>query len=246
MKRVIQIDSVIQDSSTATVVVFDPRTGKMQFVPAVFMVKDGKTEATITRNTNSMYAIVQNKKTFDDMAGHWAQKDVELLASKMIINGTSDHSYTPEMQVTRAQFVAMLVRGLGLSTETLPAVFTDVAATQWYASKVGTAAKYGLVQGVSEGLFNPDEHITREQMVVILMKAVALVQGTAKTDVKATTQFADQDQLSDYARSALSEAVGKGLVHGKTETTFAPQDIATRAEAAVMIKQVLQFLKLIN
>ncbi|MDU0201860.1 S-layer homology domain-containing protein [Paenibacillus sp. MAH-36] len=59
-------------------------------------------------------------------------------------------------------------------------------------------------------------------------------------------ELVDQDQLSDYARSALSEAVGKGLVHGKTETTFAPQDIATRAEAAVMIKQVLQFLKLIN
>ncbi|OPH50415.1 hypothetical protein BC351_07065 [Paenibacillus ferrarius] len=246
IKRVMNVDGTIQDSSIATAVVYDPVTGEMKFVPSVFTVKNGKTEATITRNTNSLYAIVQNKKTFDDMIGHWAQKDVENLASKMVIDGTTDRTYTPEMQVTRAQFAALLVRGLGLRAETTPSVFTDVAATQWYASEVGTAAKYGLVQGVGEGRFNPDQLITREQMVVMMMKAVHLVQGEAKAEAVANNPFSDQDQLSDYARSAVVEAASKGLVHGKTETTFAPQDAATRAEAAVLIKQAMQYLKLIN
>ncbi|UKS24103.1 alpha-L-fucosidase [Paenibacillus sp. HWE-109] len=244
--RVMKVDDTIQDSSTATAVVYDPITGELKFVPSVFSVKNGKTEATITRNTNSLYAIVQNKKTFGDMNGHWAQKDVESLASKLVIDGTTDHTYTPEMQVTRAQFAALLVRGLGLPTETTPNVFTDVAATQWYASEVGTAAKYGLVQGVGEGRFNPDQLITREQMVAMMMKAVHLVQGDTQPEAVTNTQFADQDQLSDYARSAVAEATSKGLVHGKTATTFAPQEAATRAEAAVLIKQAMQYLKLIN
>lgn len=111
------------------------------------------------------------------------EKDVELLAFKMIINGTSDRTYTPEMEVTRAQFVALFVRGLGLPNEALPAVFS------------------------------PDQLITREQMVVILMKAVVFVHGAVKTEAIAAVQFADQDQLSDYARKAVSEAAGKGLVH---------------------------------
>ncbi|GGI45618.1 hypothetical protein GCM10008018_13060 [Paenibacillus marchantiophytorum] len=244
--RVMNVNGVIQDSSAATAVAFDPVTGKLRFVPSVFAVKDGKTEVTVIRNTNSMYTIVENKKTFDDMKGHWAQKDVENLASKMVIDGTTDRTYTPEMQVTRAQFAALLVRGLGLPTETTPSVFTDVAATQWYASEVGTAAKYGLVQGVGEGKFNPDQLITREQMVVMMMKAVALVQGEAKPEAATNTSFADQDQLSDYARGAVADAADKGLVHGKTATSFAPQDVATRAEAAVIIKQAMQYLKLIN
>ncbi|UKS24106.1 discoidin domain-containing protein [Paenibacillus sp. HWE-109] len=244
--RVMNVNGVIQDPSAATAVAFDPVTGKLRFVPSVFAVKDGKTEVTVIRNTNSMYTIVENKKTFDDMNGHWAQKDVENLASKMVIDGTTDRTYTPEMQVTRAQFAALLVRGLGLPTETTPSVFTDVAATKWYASEVGTAAKYGLVQGVGEGRFNPDQLITREQMVVMMMKAVALVQGEAKSEAATNTSFADQDQLSDYARSAVADAADKGLVHGKTATSFAPQDVATRAEAAVIIKQAMQYLNLIN
>ncbi|UKS24105.1 NPCBM/NEW2 domain-containing protein [Paenibacillus sp. HWE-109] len=244
--RMMNVDGVIQDSSIATAVVYDQATGEMKFVPSVFTVKDGKTEATITRNTNSLYAIVQHKKTFDDMNGHWAQKDVESLASKMVIDGTTDHTYTPEMQVTRTQFAALLVRGLGLRAETTPSVFTDVSDNQWYASEVGTAAKYGLVQGVGEGRFNPDQLITREQMVVMMMKAAHLVQGELKPEAGTNIQFSDQDQLSDYARSAVAEAASKGLVHGKTETTFAPQEAATRAEAAVLIKQAMQYLKLIN
>ncbi|NQX67241.1 discoidin domain-containing protein [Paenibacillus alba] len=244
--RVMNVDGIIQDSSAATAVAFDPLTGKLRFVPSVFAVKDGKTEVTVIRNTNSMYTIVENKKTFDDMNGHWAQKDVENLASKMVIDGTTDRTYTPEMKVTRAQFAALLVRALGLPTETTPDVFTDVAATQWYASEVGTAAKYGLVQGVGEGRFNPDQLITREQMVVMMMKAAHLVQGESQPEAATNTQFADQDKLSDYARSAVAEAADQGLVHGKTATNFAPQDAATRAEAAVLIKQAMQYLKLIN
>ncbi|CAH1057318.1 S-layer homology domain-containing protein [Paenibacillus pseudetheri] len=102
-------------------------------------MKDGKTEVTIFGQANGLYTIVHNKKTFDDMAGHWAQKDPETLASKLIINGMADRTFAPG---------------------------------------VNTAAKLGLVQGVGEGKFSPDTVITREQMIVMIMNAVQLVQGS--------------------------------------------------------------------
>lgn len=246
MRRVINLDGVIQDPSSATAVIFDPVTGQMRFVPSVFTVKNGKTEVSIFSQANGLYAIVQNKKNFDDMIGHWAQKDVETLASKLIINGMTDRTFAPAGQVTRAQFAALLVRGLGLSTESVTNMFADVSTTAWYAQDVNTAAKLGLIKGVGEGKFSPDARITREQMVVMIMNAVQLVQGDHKAEPQTHTPFADQNRISDYAAQAVTEAVSKGLIKGKTDTTFAPQDAATRAEAAVMIKQVLQYLKFMN
>ncbi|MEK4295513.1 glycosyl hydrolase family 95 catalytic domain-containing protein [Paenibacillus sp. FSL R5-0914] len=246
MSRVINMDSVIQDPSTATAVIFDPVTGQMRFVPSVFTVKDGRTEVTIFGQANGLYTIVQNKKTFDDMVGHWAQKDVETLASKLIINGMTDRTFNPSSQVSRAQFTVLLVRGLGLTTDSLSNVFTDVGTTKWYAKDVNTAAKLGLVQGVSEGKFSPDTMITREQMIVMIMKAIHLVQDDHGTEAQVRTPFADQDLISDYASNAVTEAASKGLIKGKTETTLAPQDAATRAEATLMIKQLLQYLKFMN
>ncbi|MEK3747547.1 discoidin domain-containing protein [Paenibacillus sp. FSL E2-8871] len=246
MTRVINMDGVIQDPSTATAVIFDPVTGQMRFVPSVFNVKNGKNEVSIFGHENGLYTIVQNKKTFDDMVGHWAQKDVETLASKLIINGMTDRTFAPAGQVTRAQFAALLVRGIGLTTESLSNVFADVSATAWYAEDVNIAAKLGLVQGIGEEKFSPDTIITREQMVVMIMNAVQLVQGDYRVEAQIRTPFADQDQISDYASEAVTEAAEKRLINGKTETTFAPQDAATRAEAALMIKQLLQYLKFMN
>lgn len=247
VSRVMNVGGGIMDASAATAVVYDPASGELRFIPSVFNVKNGKTEATVIRNTNSMYAIVQYKKTFDDIIGHWARQDVEALASKLIINGTTDLTYTPEMQVTRAQFAALLVRGLGLPTDKVTNVFADVMASQWYAPEINTAAHYGLVQGVGEGKFNPDQRITREQMVVMMMNAVQLVQGKKLTEGSLNNVgFEDQDQISDYARKSAAEAYNQGLIKGKTESTFAPQDVATRAEAAVVIKRALQYLGLIN
>ncbi|WP_339315101.1 Ig-like domain-containing protein [Paenibacillus sp. FSL R10-2734] len=246
VERTLILDGVVSNPNEATVMKYDPVTGELRFVPAVFTLKDGKTVATIQHNENGLYVIVEGKKTFDDMIGHWAQKDVETLASKLIINGMTDRTFAPAGQVTRAQFAALLVRGLGLTTESLSNAFADVSATAWYAQDVNTAAKLGLVQGVGEDKFIPEAMITREQMIVMIMKAIHLVQGDHGTEAQIRNPFADQDRISDYASNAVTEAAGKGLIKGKTETTFAPQDAATRAEAAVMIKQVLQYLKFMN
>ncbi|MGD5763649.1 S-layer homology domain-containing protein, partial [Xanthomonas citri pv. citri] len=112
--------------------------------------------------------------------------------------------------------------------------------------EVNIAAQYGLVQGAGLGKFNPDLLVTREQMVVMMMNAVRFFNGSSIKGVYGDVPFVDQDQLSSYARNAVAEAVHERLISGKTATTFAPQAAATRVEAAVLLKQTLQYLKLMN
>lgn len=244
--RIIKVNGTIKDISQVTAVSYDSITGQLKFAPSFVTVKNGQTEVMIMSNTSGMYTIVQSKKTFEDMIGHWAKSDVERLAAKLIIKGTTDRYYSPDQPVTRAQFAALLVRGLGLTSETVSNVFTDVADSEWYAAEVNIAAQYGLVQGAGLGKFNPDLLVTREQMVVMMMNAVRFFNGSSIKGVYGDVPFVDQDQLSSYARDAVAEAVHEGLISGKTATTFAPQAAATRVEAAVLLKQTLQYLKLMN
>ncbi|OME87853.1 hypothetical protein BK120_00535 [Paenibacillus sp. FSL A5-0031] len=250
VERTLIADGAVSNPNEATVVKYDPATGELRFVPAVFTVKDGKTRATIQHNENGLYVILEGKKTFADMQGHWAQQAVEALASKLIVKGKTETAFDPNGQVTRAEFASLLVRSLGLSSKGSDQAFTDVAASSWYAADVNAAVQHGLVQGVGNNKFNPDAFITREQMAVMIMKAVQLVQGDTSAESNSSSNslaaFADQDQLSGFAREAVQAVINAGIMNGKSETAIAPKDTASRAQTAVMLKRALSFLQLIN
>ncbi|MCQ6563146.1 S-layer homology domain-containing protein [Paenibacillus mendelii] len=161
------------DASHSTAVVIDPVTGNVSFVPSVFRAADGGTAATIYRNTSSLYAVVRSMKTFADLSGHWAKSDVELLASKQIVKGVSTKNFAPNNNVTRAEFVSLIVRALGLGEEaSYTERFIDVSATDWFVGAVGAASKVSIVNGLEDGTFRPGETITREQMAVMLSNAL--------------------------------------------------------------------------
>ena len=141
------------DAEHATVVLYDPITGKLSFVPAVFDKQlNGTTEVKFKRNGNSTYAVVSSSKTFGDINGHWAKADIELLASKLIVNGVTDANFAPNTNITRAEFAALLVRSLGLTPNAAAASFHDVHASDWFAGGVGAAVKAKLVSGYEENL----------------------------------------------------------------------------------------------
>lgn len=100
---------------------------------------------------------------------------MELLASKRVVNGQTEADFVPEGDVTRAEFVSLIVRGLGLeedSTSVHPA-FADIAETNWFAGAIGAAVKAQIVSGFEDGTFWPNDTITREQMAVMLSNALA-------------------------------------------------------------------------
>ncbi|MEK3910535.1 S-layer homology domain-containing protein [Paenibacillus sp. FSL H7-0331] len=240
------------DTKKATGVLYNPVTGTMTFVPTLFTSNGSSFMATIKRPGNSIYTVVQANKTFADLNGHWAQADIELLASKLLIKGTTDTTFVPQKSITRAEFAALLVRAAGLNeeqaalAEQAAAKFSDVQATDWYAGAVGAASKAGLVDGLENGSFQPNATITREQMAVMIARAIQLSGKKYDTDAKKLAAFDDSLTISAWAKDAAAGALNAGIVNGTTVRTFAPDSKATRAEAAVMLKRFLLFAEFMN
>lgn len=234
---------------TESVVVYDPATGKMSFVPATFSVVDGKTFVTIQRNGNSIYTVVESNKTFADIQKHWARADIELLASKALIKGINESTFAPDQFITRAQFATMLAQALGLSEDHAAAKFSDVKGTDWHAGYVGAAAKASLVSGFSDGSFRPNDQITREQMAVMVTNAVRFVGkgfGDKADPEQLLAKFKDQAEISQWAQQSVYQVIEAGIMSGVKSDQFSPSDFASRAQAASIMKRLLVHLRFID
>lgn len=242
--RTINLGQLTMSPATLTAVWVDSNK-ELHFVPAIFTTVDGATEVTIRSPHNRVYTIMQSEKLFSDLQGHWAKTDIELLASKLILNGMTDEQFAPEANVTRAEFAAMLVRSLGL-VETKNSAFQDVQSTDWFAGAVGSASKAGLIDGYEDGTFQPIAIITREQMVAMVMRAMKVGGKEIQADSSVLNKFTDGSEIGDWSKAAISQALKAGLIQGMSDTVFASKEPANRAQAAVILKRVLQFLQFIN
>lgn len=226
-------------TKTATVAMFDPATGKLIFVPGKVSGK----EAQFMRTGNSIYVVVETSNSFSDITGHWAKANIELLASKFIVEGTAADIFEPDRNITRAEFAALVTRSLGLTaTATSATYFTDVKGDEWYTGVVGAAKAAGLVDGYEDGSFKPNAQITREELAAMVVRALKF--AGQDTTVSATEQasllskFADADKIV-WAQNEIAAAVKAGIVDGMTDTTIAPNENATRAQSATMLKRLL-------
>ncbi len=240
------------DVNKAIGVVFDKENDTYRHVPTKFVQDvEGNIIATIKRKSNSIYTVVENDKTFVDVTNHWAKQNVEVLASKLVINGKTEDSFVPEDQITRAEFAALLVRALGLEVNTsITNQFVDIVGNEWYAGVVNTAVQEGLATGYDDHNFKPNKTISREEMAVMVTRAlkVAEKENTISDSEKETliAQFNDKVYISNWAENSVAVAVREGIINGKTPTTFVPKDNATRAEAATMLIRMLKAVEFIN
>lgn len=196
---------------------------------------------TFTAEHFSNYTILEYNKTFADLLNHWANRSVQLLAAKQIVFGVDNERYLPNQSITRAEFVAMIMRTLnwdggGNAAAAVPGnPFSDVAAGKYYARHVAEAAALGIVSGYN-GAFRPDDQITREEAVVALVRAVPYF--TMSQPVLSAPVYSDAQEISAWATAAVQEASAKGLVKGDG-TRFHPKQAVTRAEVAVMLGRLL-------
>ncbi|GLI05778.1 hypothetical protein YDYSG_18080 [Paenibacillus tyrfis] len=248
ISRVLPLSKAV-DSSKATGVLYNPTTGKLSFVPAVFSSTDGKNEATLKRNGSSIYAVIELNKTFSDISGHWAESYIKLLANKLVVDGVTDTTFQPERNITRAEFAALVVRALGLDTNNGSSTFKDVAASDWYASVVAAAANAKLVDGYEDGTFRPNATINREELAAMVVRA--LNYAGAKPDVSADKQtqllakFKDASKIV-WAKNEIAAAIDAGIIDGMTDDTLGARDTATRAQSATMLKRLLSKASFIN
>jgi len=238
--RVIKLESEV-NASTAVGVMYDPASNAITPVPTVF----NGSEAVLMRPGNSLYAVIEHSKTFADLSGHWSRSDVELMASKFIVRGVTDQRFAPDQSITRAEFAALLVRALGLPEKATDA-FRDVTHRDWFSGAVGAALEAGLVTGFPDGSFRPHEKITREQMAAMVVRALLFAGHDVAADPSVLDRYADAGGVSPWAVAPLTQAVSEGIITGTSTTTLSPQALATRAEAVVMVKRLMQVLNFID
>ncbi len=185
------------------------------------------------------------KLRFTDLGSHaWAEDAINSLAADGIIKGTSASTFSPENNITRADFAIFLVRALGLASDNTEN-FADVSASDYFASELAIARNTGIVNGIGDNKSPPRNHITRQDMMVIVYRALqsqSLLleeKGDRRMAVdEVLSQYPDFDTVAPYARDAVSTLIGAGLVNGKN-ILIAPNDYTTRAEVAVLIKRIL-------
>ncbi|GLX68712.1 esterase-like activity of phytase family protein [Paenibacillus glycanilyticus] len=246
--RSIPVNGIV-DPSRATGVMLDEATNELKFVPTVFETKDGLTTAVMKRNGNSVYAVVQSDKSFNDIASYWAKSDITLLANKLVIEGTINGKFEPNRNISRAEFAALIVRALGLTPEQSQQSFSDVSSGAWYANEVGAAVNAGIINGYNDNAFHPNAPITREEMAVILVRALNFTK--VDLSVAASEQTSIIGSFKDAAKVGWSKpevaaAVKAGLLNGYANQTLVPQGNATRGESAALIKRMLVKAGFIN
>jgi len=174
-------------------------------------------------------------KTFTDVpADFWGKDAISQLAAKNVISGYPDGTFRPEGNVTRAEFVKMLTTAFGLATAAeIP--FADVTTSDWYYNYIRTAYASGIISGGTDGTFNPNGEITREDACVIVYRYLS---GIGVLDATKAS-FADEGEFASYAADAIATLAGNGIVNGVGNNRFDGKASINRASCAVLILNCL-------
>lgn len=203
----------------------------------------GNTGTEVTDGSSAPKADIAFETKFVDIAGHWAKKDIELLAAKHVVNGMTDRTFEPDGVITRAQFAAMIVKAIGIQPQSgTKKAFSDVSSSEWFYEAVQAAAQAGIVNGINDKQFAPKDPISREQITVMIMRAYSYLTGQDYNAVTGSGEliFTDRDDIDSWAVKAVQTASDLGIVSGIRESVFAPGEHATRAQAAVLLKRLLE------
>jgi len=248
MERAIPIPAGKSSSAISTAVALN-EDGSLRSVPTSISILNGTPYAIIRSMTNGLFSLVQRPISLTDMDGHWARNAVDDMASRMVVNGADNNLYKPNAPITRAEFAAVIARGLGLPDKGEPTGFVDVKAGDWYAVAAAQAQIYGIVTGYGDGTFRPLDTITREEAMTMIARTMMLVglrneEDTEKADDE-LSKFTDGSTVSAWARKAAAEVVKSGLIGGNNAKLM-PKEEMTRAETAVIVRRLLVAAKLID
>ena len=169
----------------------------------------------------------------------WARNAIVNLTNQGIISGKGKDVFAPNDLITREEFVKMLVGAFTNDVEITKKInFNDVSADAWYSSYIEKGVNAGIVTGYSNEFFGTGQNITRQDMAVMTYRA-ALSGISPESEENA---FSDFDEVAPYAQTAVSVMSEKGIINGKGDGGFYPNDNATRAEAAKIVYETMQLV----
>lgn len=191
----------------------------------------------------SSVSFAENNKEFSDLENdHWAYSAIMTMSQKGIINGYGDGTFKPNNSVSRAEFAKMLVKSLDISiNEKAKSSFIDMEDGFWVVPYVEASKQFLTGYSTSNGIkFKPNEAAVREDMAVAIVKAKE--HKVDKSYEKYLNEYSDKnlvsDELTEYVGTAIKQKVMVGSGEGKSKV-FKPQAVLTRAEAAVLLLNII-------
>jgi hypothetical protein len=169
------------------------------------------------------------------------------MASRLVINGVDENTFEPDRDITRAEFAAIVVRGLGLMRNgTGKDSFSDVNKDDWYYDAVSIAKEYKLIEGYDNNQFLPNNKITREEAITIISRAMkyTTLDMNVNNINEQISRFQDSEEIRDYAKEAIAICIKNEIIVG-SDNKINPKENITRAEVATMVRRMLQKANLI-
>lgn len=191
-----------------------------------------------------IYTIMNINKSFGDLLGfEWAQKEIKMLASKGIVNGTSETTFSPQNKATKADFVSLVCRTLGVMDKFTKSNFNDVQKSKWYYTAVASAEKNGFLETDSL-TFEPEKEATRLDVMVILGKVLnkdlGLTIPTNYNDI--LSKYIDKDKVPEKYKPYVALTINSGLVISKNSLVIGPEMTMNRAEMIIIITNLYNLL----
>lgn len=221
-----------KDTEFMTVAWLDEKSNK--WVPVGGVYKEEDNSITVKRPHFSKYTVVKAKRQYSDVKGHWAETELNSLLSKGVLDDTS--KFSPNVQMTREEFVAWLVRAYGLNPKD-EVIFKDVDSTNQYYKEIAAAYKTGLVKGRSETEFAPKATITRQEIATIVGRIMDQYNDieSIKNIEKYTNKFDDEEKIADWAKDGVAITQKEGIFEGYEDGTLRPESNMTKAEGAIVV-----------
>ncbi len=171
---------------------------------------------------------------FVDIENHaWAEESITALVNRGVLSKPEDKQFRPNDNITREELVKMVVCLLNIDTTVSQNEFSDVKKDHWAYNYIATASQNGLISGMGDGSFGIGTYITREQIATIAGRI--LEKYNMKADFSMTEDFADETEISSYAKDSVKKMKFYGIINGVGDNMFAPKANATRAETAKII-----------
>ena len=181
--------------------------------------------------------VSEGIKVYTDMGEYkWAEDALYYLTQTNVISGYGNGEFRPQNNITRAEFVKIVAGCFFEENTNTNKKFDDVDDNMWYSKYIKTALANGIISGVSETQFCPDEYITRQDMAVVLYNTAMKLNFEVEQSVPAIT---DDALISDYAKNAVYTLKSIGIINGYDDGSFKPANYANRAETVQMIYNFL-------
>jgi opacity protein-like surface antigen len=220
-----------------------------------------------------VFAQTAQAADFYDTQNHWARDEISVLADKGIVNGVADGWFEPDSEVTRAQYLKMVMGTVGIQTEEFrEGNCLDATGSDWFAPYLQSALDKGLIPeqmitgyraqvdiqrdeegnaiGSSvkyTGAFNGNIAISREEAAALSMN---LYQYTLNANTSARLKeiseelsFNDEEEISSWALPAVKLAASNGIITGMDSGSFEPNEVTTRAQAAVILNRLIKIIE---